>query len=151
MPDIEIRPCAAADLPAVAGLLRQLEEVAPSQTDFGPDRLAGLLAEMQAAPAFYDNLVACEGGQVVGFISAIYYRTLLHRGGSALINELVVDRARRGAGIGRLLIARVVAEARRRGLDEVEVSTETDNHPAAAFYHKCGFDEEYLLLGMDFA
>jgi len=35
-------------------------------------------------------------------------------------------------------------------MDELEVGTETGNGPARQFYRKCGFDEEYVLLGMEF-
>ncbi len=35
-------------------------------------------------------------------------------------------------------------------MDEIEVGTETDNAAARRFYKKNGFDEEYVLLGMEF-
>ncbi len=37
-----------------------------------------------------------------------------------------------------------------RGLDELEVGTEKTNQGAQRFYQKCGFDQEYVLLGMEF-
>jgi GNAT superfamily N-acetyltransferase len=151
MENVVIRVCRAEDLPAVRDLLCQLDEVAHNQSDFEPARLAALLEHMAAAPQFYHNLVAEAEGRVVGFISVIFYKTHFHRGGTALINELVVDRAVRGTGIGRALVERAISEAQNRGMDEVEVGTEQDNLAAQAFYHKCGFDEEYLLLGLEFA
>ncbi len=42
------------------------------------------------------------------------------------------------------------AEARRRGMDEIEVGTEKTNLAAQRFYRRVGFDEEYVLLGEDF-
>ncbi len=150
MADILIRPCQSGDLPAVRELLIQLTETAPAQVDFDPDWLAVLLRQMDAAPDFYHNLVALHEERVVGLISLIFYKALYHHGGTALINELVVDRAARASGIGRALVERAIAEARARGMDEIEVGTEHDNHRAIAFYRRCGFDEDYLLLGMEF-
>lgn len=151
MQHIDIRVCQASDLPAARGLLLQLTEVAHETGFLDPERLQELFDELSAQPDMYLNLVAESGGQVVGFISVVFYKTLFHRGGTALINELVVDRGARGMGIGRALVERVVAEARARGMDEVEVGTEQSNQRAKAFYRGCGFDEEYVLLGMEFA
>ena len=48
------------------------------------------------------------------------------------------------------MVERAKEEALRRGMDELEVGTEKTNEGAQAFYKKCGFDEEYVLLGMEF-
>lgn len=146
---IEIRPCTLNDLPAVQALLRQLAEVAEPTSTLTLEELEKTFLSMTAQPSFYDNYVAMESMHVVGFISIIYYQTMFHQGGTALINELVVDRDRRGAGIGKALIARAVHEAKARGQDELEVATELDNEPASSFYRACGFDVEYRLLGLD--
>lgn len=51
--------------------------------------------------------------------------------------------------MGRLLIERAVEEARRGGMDEIEVGTEKGNAAALRFYRSNGFEEEYVLLGME--
>jgi GNAT superfamily N-acetyltransferase len=111
--------------------------------------IESLFREMNGNPRIYQNWVAVEGERVVGFLSLIFYKTLFHEGGTALINELVVEQDRRGQGVGRLLIERAVAEARQRGMDEIEVGTEKGNAAAQRFYRNSGFDEEYVLLGME--
>ena len=68
----------------------------------------------------------------------------------ALINELVVSQAYRGRGIGQALVAKARDEALSRGMDEIEVGTEQDNLAARSLYQKCGFDQEYVLLGLEF-
>lgn len=145
-----IRPCEIDDLPAVQRLLEQLNEVAHIQSPLDAQHLRDLWREMSAAPEIYLNLVCEVQGQVAGFLSLIFYRTFFHHGGTALINELVVDAAWRGQGLGQALIAHAVSAARERGMDEVEVGTEHDNLPAQAFYQRAGFNESYLLLGMEF-
>lgn len=54
--------------------------------------------------------------------------------------------ARRGRGIGRALVARVVSEGARAGWAEVSVSTGRDDRAALALYRGQGRDEEYVLL-----
>ncbi len=115
MESISIRPCEAGDLPAVHDLLVQLNEATHGAPEFTPEVLSQLFAEMQQAPGFYDNRVAVCDNQVAGFISVIFYKTLFHTGGTALINELVVSRAYRGRGIGQALVAKAREEALARG------------------------------------
>jgi len=54
---------------------------------------------MNRAPEIYHNLVATDDQVIIGFISVIFYKTLFHKGGTALINELVVEAAYRGRGV----------------------------------------------------
>lgn len=150
MSAILVRPCLPADLPAVHSLLAQLEEVASSGGGLSLKQLAAMYDEMDTAPDFYLNLVAVSGETVLGFISLVFYKTFFHKGGTALINELVVSSAARGQGIGRMLIEQAQCEALARGMDELEVGTEEENTAAQKFYQACGFDESYVLLGMEF-
>lgn len=147
---ITIRPCTNEDLPAVLELMQQLGEFAHGKTDFHLGHFQSLFAEMSAIPSVYLNLVCEIDGQVCGFLSLVFYGSFFHQVGTALINELVIDEARRGLGLGRQLIEAAISEARARGLDEIEVGTEKANLPAQQFYRKSGFDEEYVLLGMEF-
>jgi GNAT superfamily N-acetyltransferase len=148
-PAFSIRPCQATDLPAVLELLGQLSEVTSPPQDLELAALQNVFAQMAEVPHVYLNLVADVNGQVAGFGSVIFYQTLFHRGGTALINELVVRRELRGEGIGSALVRAVVDAAAARGMDEVEVGTERTNEAARRFYDRCGFDQEYVLLGME--
>lgn len=150
MSPIIIRDCEERDLEAVAGLMKELEEVATATSDFAVDNLKSLVKEMGKLPEIYRNIVAEYNGRVVGFISLIFYKTLFHKGGTALINELIVNRECRGRGIGTALVQTARDEALKRGMDELEVGTECDNKAARSFYKKCSFNEEYVLLGMEF-
>lgn len=149
MTPVEIRPLRREDLDVLADLLTQLLEQAHGETAFAREHLEKLLLDMESKPDCYLNLVAVSSFRVVGFLSLLFYRSFFHRVGTAQINELIVDRARRGKGIGTRLVEAALAEARRRGMDEIELSTENDNTRAIEFYRSRGFDEEYLLLGRE--
>jgi ribosomal protein S18 acetylase RimI-like enzyme len=150
MPRIEVRSCRSADLPAVLDLMQQLGEIAHSRTEYQLQGFEQMAREMDKYPEVYLNLVAECDGRVAGFLSLMFYKTFLHRVGTALINELVVDEKVRGAGIGGALLQRAKEEALARHMDELEVCTDRDNLAAQQFYRTHGFDGEYVLFGMEF-
>ena len=145
-----LRACQERDLQAVAELLNELKDVASTDNDFNLENLKMLFEEMEKEPQIYSNFVAEFEGIIAGFISVIFYKTLFHNGGTALINELIINSNFRRLGIGSLLVKRVKEEAIKRGMDELEVGTEITNGAAQQFYKKCGFNDEYVLLGMEF-
>ena len=101
--EITVRLCTMDDLPSVVALMNELREVAHGEEiNFGD--VSKVFLEMAKLPEVYLNMVAETSGKVVGFISVIFYKTVFHRGGTALINELIVTQTERGKGIGQLLV-----------------------------------------------
>jgi ribosomal protein S18 acetylase RimI-like enzyme len=147
--EVNIRPISQADLPAVARLMEELGQTAGTQAALSLEAVTKMWNLMQGSPEVYLNLVAEVEGIVIGVASLLFYRSFLHRTGSAQINELVVASGWRGKGIGEKLVAACRQEAMLRGMDELEVGTEVDNLAAREFYRKAGFDQEYVLLGME--
>jgi GNAT superfamily N-acetyltransferase len=146
-----VRPCEDKDLPDVVELITQLAEVSTGGKEFQVNSFRKMFQKMEALPEMYANYVYESDGKVAGFISVVFYMTFFHRVGTAQVNELVVDKHSRGQGIGQALMQAAEQEARRRGMDELEVGTEQENLSARQFYRKYGFDEEYVLFGMEFA
>ncbi len=147
---MSVRLCEEKDLPAVVGLITQLAEVATGGKEFDLEKFRGLYRKMSGQPDTYANFVYELDGEIVGFLSMVFYMTFFHRVGTAQVNELVVAESCRGRGIGCDLMKMAEQEARNRKMDELEVGTEKENLPAQKFYRKYGFDEEYVLFGMEF-
>ena len=107
-----LRPATAADLPAVVALLEA-------------NRLptAGLAAPLDGF------LVAEDGGALVGVIGLERYADV------GLLRSAAVDAARRGSGVGRMLIERLLADAAARGVKAIYLRTTTaeDYFPRFAF------------------
>jgi ribosomal protein S18 acetylase RimI-like enzyme len=142
---VAVRKCTIDDAPEVAALLHELW---PVELMLDLSRTEELLLEMQQQPDVYSNLVAVgQSGEVLGFLSIVFYKSFLHHTGSALINELVVRPDARGMGVGRALVNSAVQEASLRGMDDIEVSTGEANDPAIALYRAAGLDETYVMLG----
>ncbi len=62
--------------------------------------------------------------------------------------RMSVSRAHRRAGLGRLMVAHLLAAARQRGYSCVVLETNAGWHDARALYRACGFVEEVLAGGL---
>jgi ribosomal protein S18 acetylase RimI-like enzyme len=144
-----IRAWRESDLPAFKELLDQLNDDLGLPERVDPADLEAHFRAMAGDPA-YGSFVYEDGGRIDGLIAWAHYRSLLHRKGTALINELVVRRSRMGSGIGSALLRYAIEAARLAGMDEIEVGVMKENVQAIEFYKKNGMDEEYFLLGREF-
>ena len=142
---IEIRECIREDLPAVRELMVELSRYSDTSAP-GLAEIESTFAAMAGDTNFYRNWVALENSIVVGFLSLVIYKTILHTNGTALINELVVDPAYRSRGIASSLVKRAVQCALEEQAVEIEVGTEFRNKKAQKFYKKAGFHKEFLLF-----
>jgi len=145
-----MREARLEDLEAIVALLKQLQRATSLSNPIEPAVVRETFRAMFESPQVYRNFVAVEDGRVVGLLSLVLYRTLLHAGGTALINELVVAEGARGRGIGGRLVETAAEAARECGMDEIEVGTERENRSARRFYRRAGFDRQYVLFGREF-
>ncbi|MBN1698090.1 MAG: GNAT family N-acetyltransferase [Spirochaetales bacterium] len=149
MDKVFIREMCAGDIEGVHRLMEQLDSIFDSHHDISFDTIKRTFAEMEEKNDIYVNYIAEVDNAIMGFISAVVYKTFFHKSGTLLINELVIDRESRGKGIGEKLLQTVIGIARDRGLNEVEVSTSFDNKRAIVFYRKHGLIDESIVCGME--
>lgn len=102
-----------------------------------PDREA--LAQMAASP---DTAVflACEpdeSGEIIGSASLAISHSPTGRHG--WIEDVVVDQAARGQGIGRMLTQSLLDKARALGLKQVYLTSRPSRVAANKLYHSMGF------------
>lgn len=74
------------------------------------------------------------GEGVVGFANYIVHETTLAAAPVCYLQDLFVDPARRGGGIGRQLIDWLVEEMGRQGWSRLYWNTKEDNHRARSLY-----------------
>jgi ribosomal protein S18 acetylase RimI-like enzyme len=147
-PAITIRPAAPADLPVLGRLGALLVRV---HHEFDPQRFiparpgtgdayASFLG-MQLEEPNVVVLVAEVGGEVIGYtyagVESHDYMAL--RGPAGALYDVVVDPARRGQGIGRMLLDATLAELRARGAPRVVLSTAERNEAAQRLFARAGF------------
>ena len=87
------------------------------------------------------------GGALTGYIVLTLGWSLEYRGMDAFIDELFVDEAFRGRGLGKAAVERVVRAARALGVRALHLEVERANLPAQELYRKIGFEDHdrYLL------
>lgn len=147
---LTVRSFHQADLDDVVSLLHELSEFAQTGSPLERETISDTFDEMARNPSIYQNIIAEINNDIVGLVSLVMYKTPFHTGGTALINELVIKSSYRGMGIGKHLIETAKEIAMERSMDELEVGTDKSNVDAQKFYKKCGFDEEFVLLSMEF-
>jgi GNAT superfamily N-acetyltransferase len=128
-------------------LLKELAKSLGYQFEFDRQRMERQFSSMEKDSEGYASFVYEEEGKLLGFISVVFYETMFHYKGTALITELVVKEESRGRRIGKALLERVIEEAEKRRMDEVEVGVKKENKDAIRFYKRNGMNEEYILLG----
>jgi GNAT superfamily N-acetyltransferase len=83
-------------------------------------------------------LGAWRGDRLVGYACLYWHFSSLAAVETVLMNDLYVEEAARGEGVGRALIEACAAVARDRGAAAVEWSTAPDNHRAQRLYDSTG-------------
>ena len=112
---------------AVARLLPQLSSATPPTAS----ELAAIIADGQT---FF---VARVDGVIVGCLTLVLYR--IPTGLKAWIEDVVVDEAARGSGVGEALNLAAIDEARRRGANAVNLTSRTAREAANRLYRRIGF------------
>lgn len=126
---IEIRAFSPEVLAAVNRMLPQLSATARQLT------AADLMGIVDAGAAHL--YMAREAGQWLGTLTLVIFD--IPTGRRARIEDVVVDSAARGRGIGRQLIARALAAAADLGAQKVDLTANPSRTSANALYEKMGF------------
>jgi len=145
---IIIENAKSGDLTQIKNLLLDLIDGIENTENIDIDNALSNCRQMIDEPNSHILLAKLEN-DVVGFLNLTTRTTILHSAPSALIDELVVAKACRGRGIGKVLMEAATDKCRDLGCCEVEVSTEMTNEKARAFYRSCGFEEDSVLLEYD--
>lgn len=148
MTDIIIREAKESDLITIRELTLELIETM-GDTEGIDIKLIAENCQNLLSEANSHILVAEIEGIIVGFVNFTTRKTILHRGLSGLIDELIVAESYHGKGIGRQLLSIAIEKGRKLGCCEVEVSTEKTNIKAREFYIQCGFTERGELFEID--
>jgi GNAT superfamily N-acetyltransferase len=81
-------------------------------------------------------------------VAQLRYRFGLWRAGlDCLVEDVYVDAAVRGAGLGRALMEGAIARARERGARRMELDTNERNAAAVALYESLGFSAVHNAYG----
>jgi GNAT superfamily N-acetyltransferase len=127
----ELHPFADADYAHVPALFARLEPDIPAA--LVRERLARMRADgWQCLGAFVDGEIVAMAGWSE--------RCHLFSGPVLYVENVAVDPAWKGRGLGRRLMAWLEAEGRRRGCAKITLDAYASKTAARAFYERLGYD-----------
>lgn len=136
MTALHVRHARRDDLDALLGLYAQLN---PDDAPAPRERLAAILDAILASA----QLALVVGTQDERVVATCYLNVIpnLTRGGAsyAVIENVAVDVARRGGGLGSQVMRHALDEAWRRGCYKVLLQTGSRDPRVHQFYKACGF------------
>lgn len=131
------RPAVAQDAPVVGALLQQLGYAPPSL-----EALARTLDAATQQPGLH-VVLASKGAQVVGLMTLSIRVQPRLCAAVCSVDELVVDTAARGSGVGAALLEEAACMARNAGAARLELHTRRSRESyARGFYKAQGFVEQ---------
>lgn len=119
---------------------RLVEEVArlvPQVSSNAPPPGEHELRELVSSAGTVLLLARDDEGGVAGMLTLVTYR--IPTGLNAVIEDVVVDEAARGGGIGASLLEAALAEAARRGARHVDLTSRPSRGAANRLYQRMGF------------
>jgi GNAT superfamily N-acetyltransferase len=141
-PALTLRRAEEADLPVVVRLFAipdegNLKDEDPSSPL--PSCYREALAAIAADPNNMLVVAECDGA-VIGAFHLTIIQYVAYRGGRvAQIENVIVDPAARGLGVGAAMMVWAIDEARRRGCFRVQLTSNKARVRAHRFYERLGF------------
>ncbi len=147
---IAIRPATAADLPIIAVLIRALAgyEKLAHEVRFDP---AVLGEKLFGARPYAEVLIGEVAGTPQGFALFFHNFSTFEGRPGIYLEDLFVQPAARGSGLGKALLACLAALAAERDCARLEWSVLDWNEPAIGFYQKLGarLMDEWTVMRID--
>ena len=144
-----LRPVAADDLPALLGMLRRF--YAEDRIPLDEPRVRRGLGQLMADASLGAALFAEVGGERVGYLVLGWCFSIEQGGRHGLVDEIYLEPAARGRGLGRVLLAAACDWARGQGAEVARLEVNRHNPRAKALYIGHGFrddDRDILSLAL---
>ena len=109
------------------------------------------IASTEELSGYKIRCTATLDGQVVGRAFLFLITNDLHDEPYGLLEDVYVDEAARGQGIGKALVAAVISEAQEKGCYKLITQSRHGKDLVHAMYEKCGFRDHGKNFRMDFS
>ena len=150
--DARVRDATEDDLPRIVELLAQFSPDTPREDLRQPlaESYRTAFQQIEADPRQRLLVVEAEGW-VIGTAALIIVPNLSHQGRLyAIVENVVVDESRRGAGNGDLLMRYAMEAARRAGCYKLVLTSNKRRPDAHRFYERLGFQATHEGFRIDF-
>lgn len=120
-------------------------------TPLDPNRAADAFAALLADDRLGKVWLIQAGAQDVGYVVVTFCYSMEFGGPNAFVDDLFIQSAFRGAGLGTAALAEVRTLCVNRGVRALHLETGRDNTAAQALYRRAGFvvtDRQLLTLAL---
>lgn len=142
--EIQIRPGTIEDLPTVLSLIKELAvyEQAPQEVEVTLEELERDFT--RPVPAF-EFFAALADGKMIG-MALYFYKYSTWKGRCIYLDDIIVNQAYRGKGVGTKLFESLIGKAREMNVRKLEWMVLDWNETAINFYQKFPsvFDHEWI-------
>jgi GNAT superfamily N-acetyltransferase len=148
--NFNIRRAEREDCSAMLELIRELAVYEKAPDEVTVDPLHFEESGFGLNPVWWAFVVENQEKKVVAF--ALYYiRYSTWKGQVMYLEDILVTEALRGKGIGKMLIERLIQEAKEKGFKRMTWQVLDWNEPAINFYKKFGakFDPEWVNVTIE--
>jgi diamine N-acetyltransferase len=147
LPEIRFEPARLEHADQFLSMMRSLEGSDPGTTPFDENRRRQIFTEFVNDTTFGRAWIVSCGGRAVGYVILTLGFSFEYRGRDAFIDELYIEEAFRGQGIGRCTMEFVESAARDLGVNAIHLEVSRDNHAALELYRRTGYldHERYLM------
>ena len=154
---IKIRTAVREDCPRLLELIRELAvyEKAPDEVTVTLNHFEesgfGKNPVWWALVASSPNSFSAIGEEEIAGFALYYIRYSTWKGQAMYLEDIVVTEAARGKGIGKLLMDRLIEEAKEKGFNRIVWQVLDWNEPAINFYkkYKASFDNGWVNCSID--
>jgi len=129
---VEVAPATEVDVDLIAAF----DRLVPQLSSSAPPPTADELAEIIASPAT-TVFVARVDDVVVGTLTLVVFR--IPTGMRAIIEDVVVDDAGRGKGVGSALTRAAISHAESQGCRTIDLTSRPSREAANRLYQQLGF------------
>jgi len=134
-----MRKAASGDLQLLVALMTEF--YAESPYTLNPRRAAEAFAPLLADDRLGHVWFIQADSADVGYVVVTLSYSMEYAGPSAIVDDLFIQPAFRGAGLGKAALAEACSFCGGRGVRLIDVETGHDNSAALALYHRAGFVE----------
>ena len=120
-------------------LVEAFRRLTPQLSSSNPPPTEGELAEVVGSPTTALLLARAEAGELCGTLTLCAFR--IPTGVRAWIEDVVVDEATRGQGVGEALTRAALIEAAGRGARTVDLTSRPSRMAANRLYQRLGFTQ----------
>jgi diamine N-acetyltransferase len=140
-----IRAAALEDAPLLLGLMREF--YAFEHLTFDETRARAALVRLLDDASLGQVFLVEEDGGIAGYVVVAFGYSLEFHGRDAFVDELFLQPAVRGRGLGREVLRFVEEHCRRSGVTALHLEVERKNKAAQEFYRRLGFQDHdrYLM------